>query len=328
MKDIIPAVEKELIIEELTAEKFLRKTNKGGNELYVVDYHNSPNILREIGRLREISFRTAGGGTGLKADIDEFDTCENPYQQLIVWDPDKQEILGGYRYFICTDKSCLVNGKVHLSTSEIFKFSDKFIDNYLPHMIELGRSFVQPQYQSTKAGSKGLFALDNLWDGIGAVWINNPQIKYFFGKVTMYEDYNREARDMILYFLDKHFGDKDELLTPLMPIVDFKTKADKFSHIFNGKDIKADQRILSQEVKKLGESIPPLINAYVNLSPTMKCFGTSINPHFGNVEETGIMVTAADFYESKTERHFVSYIQELTQKGIQILPGIHKEANK
>jgi hypothetical protein len=253
MKDIIPAVDKELIIEELTEEKFLRKTNKGGNELYVVNYHNSPNILREIGRLREISFRTAGGGTGHKVDIDEFDTCENPYEQLIVWDPDKKEILGGYRYFICVDKSCLVNNKVHLSTSEIFEFSDKFIENYLPHMIELGRSFVQPQYQSTNAGSKGLFALDNLWDGIGAVWINNPQIKYFFGKVTMYEDYNREARDMILYFLDKHFGDKEKLLNPLHPILDFKEKEEKYKTIFQGKDIKEDQRILAHEVKKLGE---------------------------------------------------------------------------
>lgn len=324
MKDIIPAVDRELIEKELTDDRFLRSTNKGGNKLYIVNHHNAPNVIREIGRLREISFREAGGGTGKELDIDEFDTCEHPYEQLIVWDPERKEILGGYRYFICSDRSCLINGKVHLSTSEIFDFSDEFISEYLPKMIELGRSFVQPQYQSTAAGRKSLYALDNLWDGLGAIWINNPQIKYFFGKVTMYTSYNEEARNMILYFLDKYFGDREGLITPIHPLKPDINEA-KFKQIFIGKDIKEDQKILFKQVKKLGETIPPLINAYVNLSPTMKCFGTAVNPYFGDVEETGIMVTTTDFYESKTDRHINSYIEELNKDGIRVLPGLKRK---
>ncbi|NBC83705.1 MAG: GNAT family N-acetyltransferase [Bacteroidetes bacterium] len=324
MKEIIPAVDRETIQQELTKDKFLRYTNYGGNELYIVDYHNSPNLMQEIGRLREISFRSAGGGTGKEIDIDEFDTCKNPYQQLIVWDPEIKEILGGYRYFICTDLSCIVDGEVHLSTSEIFRVSQKFTDQYLPHMIELGRSFVQPQYQSTNLRSKGLYALDNLWDGLGAIWINHPDIRYFFGKVTMYKSYNEEARNMILYFLDKYFGDPDKLITPLYPL-DIEINREKFESIFTGNDLKEDQKILSQQVRARGENIPPLINAYMNLSPTMKCFGTSTNPFFGDVEETAIMITAADFYQSKTERHVNSYLDELRSKGIQLLPGMKRE---
>jgi hypothetical protein len=327
MKEIIAPVEKSVLKQELNEDRFLRNTNKGGNKLYIVNQQNAPNVVREIGRLREISFREAGGGTGKDIDLDEFDVSDNPYQQLIVWDPDLEEILGGYRYYICTDKKCVVDNKVHLSTSEIFEFSQHFIDNYLPNMIELGRSFVQPQYQSTAAGRKGLYALDNLWDGLGAIWINNPQIQYFFGKVTMYTSYNKEARNMILYFLDKYFGDKEGLLKPLHPL-DLTMDKHKFESLFTGKTFKKDQQILSKEVRKLGESIPPLINAYVNLSPTMKCFGTSINPHFGEVEETGIMITAADFYESKTDRHINSYLEELSKKGIRILPGLKRKKDK
>jgi len=326
MKEIIPPVEKSLLEKELTPDTFLRHTNYGGNELYIINQHNAPNLMREIGRLREISFRSAGGGTGEELDIDEFDTCENPYQQLIVWDPEIKEILGGYRYFLCHDQSCVVDDEVHLSTSEIFEFSKSFVKEFLPYMIELGRSFVQPQYQSTNLRSKGLYALDNLWDGLGAIWINHPEIRYFFGKVTMYKNYNEEARNMVLYFLDKHFGDPEKLIVPKYPL-DVTIDKQKFDKVFTGKDLKEDQRILSQQVRAMGENIPPLINAYMNLSPTMKCFGTSTNPYFGGVEETAIMITAADFYQSKTERHVNSYLDELRSKGVQLIPGLKSNDN-
>lgn len=309
MQPIIPPIEKEILEKELTKEKFLRKTNNGNNMLYVVTYQDSPNILMEIGRLRELTFRAAGGGTGKETDIDVFDTMPNPYKQLIVWDPSRKEILGGYRYFICSESVCDEDGYLNLATARLFKFSKRFCKEYMPYMIELGRSFVQPAYQSTNRYSKGLYALDNLWDGLGAIWMNHPEIKYFFGKVTMYTHYNTEARDMILFFMDKYFGDRENLVTPYEPL-QLKTDRKTLESIFCGGSYQEDYKILSQNVRARGEVIPPLINAYMNVSPTMKCFGTSMNYSFGSVEETAVMITLNDMYIEKIERHINSYVHK------------------
>jgi hypothetical protein len=307
MKRIIPPIEKQLLLEELTEEKFIRKTNKGGNSLYIVNNDNSPNLLREIGRLRELTFRAAGGGTGKDCDLDDYDFGENAYQQLIVWDPEQKEILGGYRFIICTKQICCADGEVKLATAKLFNFSEEFIEDFLPHMIELGRSFVQPMYQSTNLRRKGLYALDNLWDGLGTLVMDNPEIKYFFGKVTMYLHYHQEARDMILFFFNKHFPDNDKLVVPKEPlrvVMDPK----KLNKIFTGKDYIEDYKILSKMVRSHGETIPPLINAYMSLSPSMRSFGTVLNQSFGEVEETGIMITINDLYKSKVERHLSNYV--------------------
>ena len=305
MHEIIPPVPKDLIIKELTPDKFVRTTNNAGNELYIVTYHDSPNLMQEIGRLRELTFRAAGGGTGKSVDIDNFDISENPYKQLIVWDPEKQDILGGYRFHICNDESA-VNIEKELATSKLFNFSEKFIKDYLPHVIELGRSFVQPSYQSTSRTSKGIYALDNLWDGLGTLVVNNPTKNYFFGKVTMYKNYNQRARNLILYFLEKHFPDHENLVIPKEPL---KTNIDEkeMKRIFTGETYMEDYRILSQSVRAFGENIPPLINAYMNLSPSLKTFGTVNNPYFGNVEETAMMITINDLYAQKVERHIKGY---------------------
>lgn len=307
MKRIIPPLKKELLLSELTEDKFIRKTNKGGNLLYIINHENSPNILREIGRLREVAFRAAGGGTGKDCDLDDFDFGDNAYQQLIVWDPEQQEILGGYRFLICTTKNCYKDGVVKLATAKLFHFSEDFKNDYLPHMIELGRSFVQPMYQSTNLRRKGLYALDNLWDGLGTLVMDYPDIKYFFGKVTMYLHYHQEARDMILFFLNKHFPDNDKLVVPKEPLR-VLMDPEKLNKIFTGKNYMEDYKTLSKEVRNLGETIPPLINAYMSLSPSMRSFGTVLNQGFGEVEETGIMITINDLYKTKVERHLSNYV--------------------
>lgn len=307
-KEIIPPVSKELIKAELTEDKRLRMTNKSHNHIYIITSHDSPNIMREIGRLREIVFREAGGGTGEPLDIDEYDTMDNPYKQLIVWNPEAEEILGGYRYILGKDVRFDEEGHPILATAHMFHFSEMFIKEYLPVTIELGRSFVTLEYQSSRAGSKGLFALDNLWDGLGALTVVMPDVKYFFGKVTMYPSYHPQGRDMILYFLKKHFMDKDNLITPLRPLV-LGSDEYKLAELFNKDTFKDDYRILNGEIRKLGYNIPPLVNAYMGLSPTMRMFGTAINYGFGDVEETGILIAVDEILEEKRMRHIESFVK-------------------
>ena len=298
MDPVIAPVERRIIEQELTAEKYICHTSKGGNILFEITAHNAPNTMQEIGRLREISFRLAGGGTGKSADIDAFDTSiESPYKQLLVWDPKDREILGAYRYIVGTGLTVAA-----LCTREIFSFSERFLQEYLPITIELGRSFVQPNYQSANIKRKGMYALDNLWDGLGALVIRYPQIKYFFGKVTMYTSYHSGARNILLNFLHKYFPDPDQLVVPIQAL-DFDKDNSGYAALFNTGNYKDDYKILSREIRAMGENIPPLINSYMNLSPSMRVFGTSVNDHFGGVEETGILVSIKDIYPEKINRH-------------------------
>ena len=308
-EEIIKPIPKEILKKELTPERLLRTTNKSHNEIYVVTAHNAPNVMKEIGRLREIAFRTAGGGTGKAMDIDEFDTMDDPCRQLIVWNPEDEEIIGGYRYLFGDDWKYDDNGQPILATSHMFHFSDKFLKEYAPYTVELGRSFVSLEYQNVRKNTKSIFALDNLWDGLGALTVINPHCKYFFGKMTMYPSYIRRGRDMILYFLKKHFDDKENLIVPIKPLK-IETPEAELAKIFTGKTFKDDYRILNHNIRELGYNIPPLINAYMNLSPTMKLFGTAINYGFGDVEETGILIAVDEIFEEKRIRHIESFVKQ------------------
>ena len=298
----IPPIDVNLIEQELNEKTFVRNVNKGNNEVYIVNYHNAPNVIKEIGRLREMTFTIAGGGTGKELDIDDFDTSENCYNQLIVYDREDKVIAGGYRFIDCS--TVLGNSEnIALSTRHYFNFSQQFITDYLPYTIELGRSWIHPDYQAGNS-RKGLFALDNLWDGLGALVLNHPHMKYFFGKVTMYDKYNTTARNALLYFLKFYFPDNDNLVWPIHPLA-IGEDITEFKSELAGKNFDEGVKILNQFLRQHGENIPPLINSYMRLSPTMKSFGTAINPDFGGVEETGILVTVADVYQTKKERHLI-----------------------
>lgn len=305
--EIIAPVERELLKSELTKERFLRYTNNGDNLVYLVNYHNAPNVVREIGRLRELTFRNAGGGTGLALDLDENDTCENCYDQLLTWNPEDEEIVAGYRLIHCKN-SIDEYGKINLSTLHLFDFSESFVKNYLPKTIELGRSFVQPMYQPSIDNRKGIFSLDNLWDGLGAVVLMNPDVKFLFGKVTMYPHFNAEARDLLLIFLNYYFPDPENLVRPKPELfLGYKTNIASQPNPFEGLVYKEGYKLLNTQVRALGENIPPLINTYMNLSPSMMTFGTAMNDEFGEVEETGIMIRLDDIYESKKHRHMDTF---------------------
>lgn len=299
MKPTIPPIDRHRIKAELTEETFLRYTNFGHREVHIVTAHNAPDIMLEIGRLRELTFRAAGGGTGKETDIDEFDTMPVPYKQLVVWDAENEEFVGGYRFIEGAKTAFAPDGTPLLSTTEIFKFSSEFLTDILPNIIELGRSFVQPKYQSTR---NGVFSLDNLWDGLGGVVYTHPEIQGFFGKVTMYEHFEKEARDTLLYFVQKYFPDPDRLVYPVEPLA-LETDPSALAALYDGLPLEEAYKVMSRRVRELGENVPPLFNSYLKLSPTMRSFGTAVNHHFGDVEETGILIRIAEIYASKKERH-------------------------
>lgn len=326
MQKIIDAVSPEILASELTPDKKLCDTNKAGNEIYVINGNDSPNVLREIGRLREIAFREAGGGSGLESDLDEFDTMENPYRQIVIWNPEDRAIIGGYRFILGKDVKIREDGQPNLATSHMFRFSDTFIRDYLPHVIELGRSFVVPDYQSSKAGAKAIFALDNLWDGIGAVIMQYPNIIWFFGKVTMYPSFDKSCRDLLLHFLNKHFPDSDELVRPYRPVT---PDADSrlLDLILDEDEFKKDYRRLKDAIRRLGSSIPPLVNSYMNTSPTMKVFGTAVNEEFSDVEETGILVCYNEMYADKRDRHKLPYLNSFRKRLAERFPHLSQDAH-
>ena len=305
---IIPPVDRSLIKSELSSKTFLRHTNYGGKDIYVTTAHISPNIMQEIGRLRELSFASEGGGTGKAVDIDEFDTLPEPYcfKQLFVWDAENESIVGGYRFIHGSNMFRSVDGSIYTPTAELFHYTDEFINNYLPYTLELGRSFVQPEYQPGTNLRKGMYSLDNLWDGLATIALEIPETRYYFGKITMYPHMNRRAKDLILYFYQKHFPDRDGLVWPMEPM-EIETDYNELHELFVGRNYKEDYQILVRSVRALGSSVPPLVNAYMNLSSTMRSFGTAYNHAFGETDETGILVQVKDIFPEKRARHFESY---------------------
>ncbi len=301
-KEMISPVDRDLIKEELNSDRFFRKTNNANNIIYIVDMHDSPHVTREVGRLRELSFRQAGGGTGKEVDLDKFDKAALPYKQLIVWDPVAEEIVGGYRFICCWETDQKPDGTPNVATAELFSFSDRFKKDYLPYTIELGRSFVQPAYQPSRENRKSIYSLDNLWDGLGGLVVEYPEVRYFLGKVTMYAHFDPFARDLILYFMHRFFPDQEGLVKPHNPLP-VHTPEEELAAVFTPDSFQANYKLLSQAVRKRKENIPPLFSSYMGLSPSMKTFGTAFNQSFGGVEETGILVTIEDIYPAKSRRH-------------------------
>ena len=305
MKPIIAPVETEILLHELEGH-LLRPSNKAGNLIYDITAHECPNVMREIGRLREISYRAGGGGTGKELDIDDQDIMPRPYHQLIVWDPDNNQIIGGYRYLFGHEAE-IRNGQPFITSAHLFHYSERFIRDYLPNTIEFGRAFVQPMYQKREMGVKALFALDNIWDGIGAVLFNHPEMRYMIGKVTIYPGYNEQARELIYAYLDRYHKGEQGLIEPYHPLL-----YQPLTHSpFEGEDKQENYHILQHAVREQGTVIPPIFTAYLNLTNDLQFFGNAINDEFGDVLESGIMVDLETVYPEKKERYINSYIKWL-----------------
>jgi hypothetical protein len=295
---IMKAADQDLLAKELLRCTFLKNTRYGNNEIYLFDYRVSKHLMLEVGRLRELTFREAGGGTGKEADIDGYDIGDIPYQQLIVWDPRARAIIGGYRFLDCTQVKC--NSTGFLSSSGLFLYSKAFRKKYLPCSIELGRSWIQPEYQCRPGNKKGIFSLENLWEGMGLVIAARPAVKYLFGKVTIPSTFHLESRDLLIAFMEHYFPDPEKLVKPVQRLAGTHGHACEF---FRGLNYADGYRLLKKMLGECGEHIPPLVNAYMRLSRTMRTFGSTVNAGLGNVVDTGLLITVEDIAEEKQERY-------------------------
>ena len=336
---ILNPVPSDILEVELTKARFVKDTERGGNKVYVFSGKECPFLMIQIGILREMSFRNGGGGTGLRIDIDRWDEfdptkipvdspyydldyfnalgpfTENGFKQLIVWDPENKEIVGGYRYAKMDDFISKDREYIDSPTTEMFNYSRDFVRLYAPYMCELGRSFIQPKYQlraDYMPPKKAMYALDNLFDGLGTLVVDHKDIQYFFGKVTMYKTYNRQARNMILYYLNKHFPDTHHLVTPKVDLIPpgLKDEIDLLETIFIGNTEREDKKILIKSLRTIKETMPPLFNKYPEMSRKMKVFGNAINHHCGEVEETAIMIKIADIVEDYRRTYILNYFKQ------------------
>ena len=307
MQAIIPAVDRDLLEKELEGH-LLRPSNKADNLIYDITAHECPSVMREIARLREISYRDGGGATGREMDIDEMDTMPKPYHQLIVWDPENRQIIGGYRYLFGSEAE-IRDGQPFITSAHLFHYSERFIREYLPKTIEFGRAFVQPMYQKHEMGVKALFALDNIWDGIGAIMHDHPQLRYMIGKVTIYPDYNTTARELIYAYLNRFHRGEEGLFAPYNPM-----PLPTINEPFVGSDPQENYHILQHAVREQGAVIPPMFSAYLNITNDLQFFGNAINDELANVYETGIMVDLNTVYPEKKERYITPYIKWLQEQ--------------
>ncbi|HCB51596.1 TPA: hemolysin [Patescibacteria group bacterium] len=305
-KKIIDPVGKEQLLHELLSARFIKQANRGNNlNIYTFDAKESPNLMREVARLREESFRLVGGGTGKSFDMDYFDTH---FDQLIVWDSANNKIVGGYRIQLLSTLMDQYN--IHKQKrSDIsplatyFSFSKKFVDKYLNYSAELGRSFVSVSYQ------KSPFALEALFDGLGA-WIQQKNasasflkkinrwrlpVTYLIGKITLYPNFG--DLDPIYHFMDRYFESRN-IIKPKGPygvIRPYKELTDDI--VFTG-NFKADFTMI---VKRF--NAPVLVGQYGKLSPKMLCLGTILNKDFGATEETAILIKVPRIYPEYLKRY-------------------------
>lgn len=305
MEKIIDPVNREKLITELKFCKFIKHTFRRGNEIYSFVNTDAPSIMVEVGRLREEAFRSIGCGTGYILDLDDYDIGAGAYRQLIVWNPREQEIIGGYRYAVGSNYTKQIE---HLSMFHYFRYSSKFKTDYLPHSIELGRAWVSSAYRSTSTDSNSIFALDNLWEGIGAIITENTNVRYLYGKITIPENYNQTARILLTWFLDHYFKGKYNLMRPRNPVVSPRVLAISGNQV-TGTNPENDYKIIANFIKSLDVAIPPLISAYLRLAKRITIFGTTVNPEFGNAFETGILIAIRDIHPEKQAR-YISKIQK------------------
>ncbi len=284
--------ERQLLKEELKKAQLLGKTNDG-KRIYLYEHESESFLMREIGRLRELTFRKVEEGTGNKRDLDEYD---NYYKHIILWDEEALEIVGSYRIA----ESNFVHkhyGVEGFYSNSLFNFEPQF-ERYLQNSIELGRSFVQPKYWGSRA-------LDYLWQGIGAYLYKNPHIKYMFGPVSLSSALPKDAQNLIIYYYDLYYGRFSQYLKPTKPFILNSQERQELRNIFDGEDIKKDFLTLKAQLKCYGVTIPTLYKQYTDLCEEdgISFMGFNIDHAFNDCIDSFILVEIDKIKAKKKERY-------------------------
>lgn len=291
---IIHPVGKKILKDELNEAQLLGIT-KDQMSIYITYGEDSPNVMKEISRLREITFRKVGEGTGAKQDTDTYDKY---YKHLILWDEKNLEIAGSYRIGEC--RQIISNlGAGCLYNASMYKFSDKLLQA-LESSIELGRSFVQQKYWRSPA-------LDYLWQGIGAFLKLNPNIRILFGAVSISDSFPDDAKNLIVAYYTKWFSSETRLAEANNRfIIPEQAKRDADS-IFIGGGYEEDFRILKKELRIYGYSVPVLFRKYTELCEYggAKFLDFGVDKDFSTVDGL-IMIDLKMLHEDKRKRYFGS----------------------
>lgn len=296
---IVAPVDRSRLRAELTIDRRVRTIR--GLEVYVVDGVECGAVMEEVGRIREIEFRREGGGTGAALDIDRFDTGPVRSLQLVTWDPDAEELVSMYRFIHCS-VAAREQPEPLLATEELFEFSETFRRDYLSATIELGRSVVN------RSARKALLGLYAVWGGLGALVREYPGLRYLFGKITLFDRYDRTALRSLMRYLTLWFPGTPGLIRAKPHLrVDFNLDDPDLRSLVTGEDREADFELLANYIAQLGEAVPPLVISYSSLTDRMQTFETARNPGFGNVMECAILVPVAEIRPKYAARFIESY---------------------
>ena len=285
---IAPPLCASLLEDEISHLTPLLGAGRGALALYSFRGCDCPTLMEEVARLREQAFRGVGGGTGREKDVDADDMNPSGYRQLVAWDAAHHRVVGGYRYIVGAecDRRCI-------STSHYFRFAPRFERDFLPHAIELGRSFAVRD-----GGASSLFAMQSLWRGLGHIVARCEGVKYLFGKVTIPPAYDAEARRLLLLFLHKFHPARERLLVARRAFVP-PLGDDPFTIL----GYEENYALLEHLLRRHGERIPPMIHAYMRLSREMQTFDAMVNPDFGNAVEVAILLPVEAIIPTKREEY-------------------------
>ncbi len=294
-KNIIHPIDRKSIKRELNNAQLIGVTSDE-KKILLTGFYDSPNVLNEIARLREITFRKVGEGTGKKMDFDRFD---KHYKHLVVWDENELEIVGSYRIGLGSEITKSI-GNDGFYTSTIFEYDNEFKKKIMPNSIELGRSFVQKKYWNTNA-------LNYLWQGIGAFLVHHENVKYMFGGVSISNNYPESAKKMIVYYFKKWFGNENLLASAFSPFNIPETSKFEYDQIFTGNDYKEDYRILKTMLKPYGFSVPILYKHYSELcyEGGVKFLDFAVDESFENCID-GLILVDVDLIKNEKRERFIS----------------------
>jgi hypothetical protein len=297
MENLASPVDKRALAREVAALAPLVKKTPNGDLIYDVSGEQAPLCMREISRLREVSFRRIGSGSGRPSDLDAFDVGAQAYRQLFVFSPRDNQIVAGLRHRRPTHPD-----DQHVASSGIFDFSRQFRDEYLANMIDLGRMFVAPLGQGLSGGKRGIYSLDNLFLGVGAVVGRLPDIQYLFGRIVHSPLQSVALRDLVVSYLDIHHGDTLNLVRPRQASRR-ESSGSLIENVLSGHDPMADLRSLRRFAKSNGEGVSALLRAYLQMCPTLITFGTAADWELSGIEETCLLVPVAQTTAGKRARY-------------------------